>query len=148
MSTPDQPQPDRRQFLSTVTEAALKIAVVAAVAPALDACGDATGARGGTIVVDVSALTQDGQALMTQSDGPDGAPVVVVRQSASEFLALSTVCTHQGCLLDSPSNGIMFCPCHGSEFNLQGAVVRGPAQSSLARFSVSFDATTDKLTIT
>jgi Rieske Fe-S protein len=140
--------PDRRMFLTVVADAALKLTAVAALAPALQGCADATGAGGGgPLQVNVSGLTQDGQVLVTSGNGPDGAPVVVVRQAAGEFVALSTVCTHQGCIVDDPSSGVMLCPCHGSEFNLQGAVLRGPAQAPLARFTVTLDAATNTLTI-
>lgn len=140
-------QPDRRQFLVQISRSALTMAA----ASALHGCGDATGSGGGggsPLTVDVSALTQDGQALVTATNGPGGAPVLVVREAAGTFRALSMVCTHEGCSLNDPSGGEMFCPCHGSRFDLQGNVLRGPANRSLAVLSNSFDATTDKLTIT
>ena len=43
---------------------------------------------------------------------------------------LSGICPHQGCTVMAESNGF-YCPCHGSEFTLTGALVRGPAASGL-----------------
>jgi Rieske Fe-S protein len=142
--------PDRRQFLTQITGTAITLAAAAALTSSAEGCGDAASvsSAGGTLSVDVSGLTQDGQSLVS-NNGPEGAPVLVVRQSASEYEAFWMVCTHQGCILDNPSsNGVMFCPCHGSEFNSQGAVLRGPASQALTRFTTAFDATTGKITVT
>jgi cytochrome b6-f complex iron-sulfur subunit len=50
--------------------------------------------------------------------------------SQSGFSALSLVCTHLGCTVESQADGFT-CPCHGSRFDLQGNVSRGPAGKSL-----------------
>ena len=46
------------------------------------------------------------------------------------FAALSLLCTHLGCTVESKPDGFA-CPCHGSMFDLQGNVTRGPAGKSL-----------------
>ena len=46
------------------------------------------------------------------------------------FSALSLVCTHLGCTVESQTDGFT-CPCHGSKFDLQGNVRRGPAGKAL-----------------
>ena len=46
------------------------------------------------------------------------------------FSALSLVCTHLGCTVENSSQGFA-CPCHGSRFDLQGKVLRGPASKPL-----------------
>jgi len=41
-------------------------------------------------------------------------------------------CTHLGCRIQSDAAGEAFeCPCHGSRFDLDGRVTRGPAKSNL-----------------
>ena len=59
-------------------------------------------------------------------------------------------CTHAGCTLALPgsSGGQLFCPCHGSLFTVQGAVVQGPASASLHKFAASIDATNNQVDIT
>jgi cytochrome b6-f complex iron-sulfur subunit len=48
----------------------------------------------------------------------------------SGFSAISLVCTHLGCTVESKPEGFA-CPCHGSRFDLQGNVTRGPAEKLL-----------------
>lgn len=49
--------------------------------------------------------------------------------------ALSLVCTHLGCTV-SVAGGRLSCPCHGSEFDRQGRVLKGPADRALLRLEV------------
>jgi cytochrome b6-f complex iron-sulfur subunit len=52
-------------------------------------------------------------------------------------LALYKVCTHLGCLYAwRDQEGKFICPCHGSQFEYDGAYIRGPAPRSLDRFVV------------
>ena len=50
--------------------------------------------------------------------------------------ALSTVCTHLGCVVAHTTDGFQ-CPCHGSKFDLDGRVLHGPAPKGLPWFNVS-----------
>ncbi|TYB32878.1 MAG: ubiquinol-cytochrome c reductase iron-sulfur subunit [Flexistipes sinusarabici] len=43
---------------------------------------------------------------------------------------LSIKCTHLGCTLNVAGD-IFKCPCHGSEFKLNGEVIKGPASRDL-----------------
>ncbi len=56
-------------------------------------------------------------------------PAVVIR-TENGFSAISLVCTHLGCTVESKPEGFA-CPCHGSRFDTQGKVSRGPAQKNL-----------------
>lgn len=49
--------------------------------------------------------------------------------------ALSLVCTHLGCTV-TVSAAELACPCHGSVFDRQGRVLKGPADRSLRRLVV------------
>ena len=68
-------------------------------------------------------------------------PVIINRGANDTFHALSSRCTHQGCVvepLDSSTDRIN-CPCHGSVYAIDGKRVSGPAPSALTRYTVTFD---------
>jgi len=77
--------------------------------------------------------------------------VIVVRTAAGDlegsFVALSLICTHQGCTVgfDSVATGFK-CPCHGSEYNITGGVTQGPAPAALTKYKVTI--TDNILTVT
>jgi cytochrome b6-f complex iron-sulfur subunit len=66
-----------------------------------------------------------------------GAPVFIGHDEAGVY-AMTSTCTHEGC--DMSSDGTVtnriICQCHGSEFDLNGGVVRGPASLPLTHFAV------------
>lgn len=66
----------------------------------------------------------EGQAFV-----PPGHSVAVFRDAEGVF-AISTVCTHLGCIVKSMGEGFE-CPCHGSQFAADGSVVKGPAPKAL-----------------
>lgn len=47
------------------------------------------------------------------------------------FYAISSVCTHLGCIAERDEQGAFSCPCHGSRFDEQGLVLGGPAPKGL-----------------
>lgn len=47
------------------------------------------------------------------------------------FHALSSVCTHLGCIAERAGEGGFLCPCHGSVFGPEGDVIGGPAPRGL-----------------
>jgi cytochrome b6-f complex iron-sulfur subunit len=52
-------------------------------------------------------------------------------RGAEGFHAISSVCTHLGCIAERAENGEFSCPCHGSRFAADGAVTGGPAPRGL-----------------
>lgn len=75
----------------------------------------------------------------------DGEPVCIGRDSAGVY-AMTLTCTHAGCDIGemgtvSPQ-GLM-CGCHGSRFDANGNVVRGPATTPLDHFAVTVDSAGD-----
>jgi len=57
-------------------------------------------------------------------------PPALLIHTENGFSALSLVCTHLGCTLENDTEGFA-CPCHGSRFNVDGAVIHDPAEKSL-----------------
>lgn len=73
-------------------------------------------------------------------DYPAGYPCVLFKRSDGSLAAYSLLCTHVCCETTfEPSSNIFYCPCHGSEFNSLGQVVRGPASVSLPTITLSVD---------
>ncbi len=68
---------------------------------------------------------------------PDGweDPVYLLTLDGGGFAALSSICTHRGCTVDLGGPGLA-CPCHGSQYDREGKVVRGPANRALTRYPV------------
>ena len=61
--------------------------------------------------------------------------ICIVREG-NNFAALSTTCTHLGCIVGVSETGFA-CPCHGSRFDQDGNVTGGPAPKQLAWYQVS-----------
>jgi len=99
----------------------------------LPACGQQTGSppSGPIAVGNMSALAVGAMLVMSN---------VVVARDANGVYAMSAVCTHAGCLLDDSSPQIsagLSCPCHGSMFDGDGNVTRGPARAPLQHYAVT-----------
>ena len=71
---------------------------------------------------------------------PAGRSTALFRDAEGVY-AISIVCTHLGCIVKPTANGFE-CPCHGSGFARDGAVVRGPAPQPLAWVKVTADGST------
>ena len=61
--------------------------------------------------------------------------VCVVREG-NKLAAISTTCTHLGCIVGISDTGFA-CPCHGSRFDQDGNVTGGPAPAPLPWFKLS-----------
>lgn len=71
-----------------------------------------------------------GQAVV-----PEGRSVAVFRDEEGVY-AISTICTHLGCVVRVTPEGFE-CPCHGSRFAADGSVLKGPAPKPLPWRKVS-----------
>jgi Rieske Fe-S protein len=60
---------------------------------------------------------------------------LLVRLTASEFVAFNQKCTHLSCaVIPRPAEGSFFCPCHEGRFDLRtGRATSGPPQRPLTR---------------
>ena len=56
--------------------------------------------------------------------------VFIIRRGDTLF-ALSSMCTHKRCRLKAQPDRTFYCPCHGSSFDPDGHVTRGPALRDL-----------------
>jgi cytochrome b6-f complex iron-sulfur subunit len=92
----------------------------------------------GTITLTIDAnspLAAVGSAALVQASNSS---LLVARTGQDTFAAVTAICTHQACTITGYNNQIYTCPCHGSQFNTSGRVVRGPATSALRTFQTQF----------
>jgi len=64
---------------------------------------------------------------------------VFVQRKGTGYRAMSAVCTHLGCTVnpDEKAGRGFRCPCHGSVFDEDGRVLKGPAPAPLPCYAVS-----------
>lgn len=98
---------------------------------------------GGNVCIDLTAM---GVAGLSKDNGTvlvalPGDRVVVIRKSATEYIVVSNICTHAACTAHYDGSSKMACPCHGSQFQLTGEVIRGPATRPLRAYTATVDGT-------
>jgi Rieske Fe-S protein len=124
--------PSRRALL----RGAAAVGVVGAAAVGLAACssGSSSGASAsGPVTLGAASAVPVGSGTLYRSQ-----QIVVTQPTTGAFKAFSAVCTHQGCIVDGVTHGVIQCPCHGSQFNIStGAVVTGPATKPLPSRTVT-----------
>jgi Rieske Fe-S protein len=68
--------------------------------------------------------------------------VLLGRIDANRIRALNGICTHQGCIISRVAGPALECPCHGSQYDQNGIVLRGPATAALPLLATTFDGVT------
>lgn len=96
---------------------------------------------------DVPALMNVGGTYTAQPQGLADT-LIVVRVNATTVAALSAICTHQGCSVEyAASNNDFECPCHGSRFDINGAVTAAPATTPIRKYTAVVDAQSVTITV-
>jgi thiosulfate dehydrogenase (quinone) large subunit len=99
----------------------------------LAACSNSTGASGPTEEELATATPSSGQSskvVATAADVPvggvfkftdpnSGMPAYLLQPAAGTFIAYSSKCTHEGCVIDAfPDANAFKCACHGAKYDL------------------------------
>lgn len=131
----------------------LQLAAACAGASALSACAGvatfraASPSGGGHVEVpraEFARLALERGAIRVESAAlPE--PVILLEVDGG-FRALGSTCTHQQCAV-RPAKTFLRCGCHGSTFDLSGAVVRGPAPRELPLYATTADDATIRIAI-
>lgn len=129
---------DRKSFLSSLGLSAGTVLV----ASCLGGCSkpDSPGSGSTPATVDFTLdLSQPANAALRTAGGylySNG--VIVAKTLAGDIIAVSQTCTHQGVSVQFVgSNNSFFCPGHGAGFSTSGAVINGPATTSLKKYTVT-----------
>jgi len=104
------------------------------------ACGCQS--TGGPAVAPVPREVDAGPVAQFQSPGvydkfkSEGFFVV---RNQDRLFALSAICTHRQCPIDTAPGQSYRCKCHGSTFDPSGKVTKGPASQDLPTFATTID---------
>lgn len=86
-------------------------------------------------------LKNNGNALLSGD-------IIVARTKDGAFIALAKACTHEGTTVNFQSSNNRFnCANHGSNFDLTGKVINGPAASALKQYTTTFDSAKNTLKV-
>jgi len=101
--------------------------------------------NGNDIVVNLkdtknSALANVGGCVYLDDDN------ILIRTSLTQFAAVNLICTHKGCTVEVNGNKFV-CPCHGSEYALDGKVTEGPAKKDLKTYNAVYNPTNETVTV-
>lgn len=141
----DVPDMGRRQFMNLLTFGTITGTALGALYPVVKyfippSSGGTGGgvtakdALGNDIVVSKFLASHNtGDRVLAQGLKGDPTYIVVEGDQAVANYGINAVCTHLGCVVPWNVNENKFmCPCHGSQYDNTGKVVRGPAPLSLA----------------
>lgn len=141
----DVPSMGRRQFMNFLTFGAVTGTALGALYPVVKYfIPPSSGAAGGGVTAkdalgnDISVSNflsthKAGDRVLAQGLKGDPTYLVVENDSTLASYGINAVCTHLGCVVPwNASENKFMCPCHGSQYDSTGKVVRGPAPLSLA----------------
>jgi cytochrome b6-f complex iron-sulfur subunit len=160
LSSSDVPDMGRRQFMNLLTFGTITGVAAGALYPVVKYFipPSSGGAGGGTVAKDALGndviasefIANHNAGDRTLAQGLKGDPTYIVVQGDKTIASygINAVCTHLGCVVPwNASEDKFICPCHGSQYNAEGKVVRGPAPLSLALVHTTVD-DSDKVVFT
>lgn len=129
---------NRRDFLNT-SSGLLGAAVIAQL---VESCskGEMVPTPTAGFSVDLSipangALKTAGGFILTKG-------IYIICTASSTYVALSSICTHQGCTVSYGATSKQFsCPCHGGLYDITGKVLGGPPPAPLKQYQVTLSGT-------
>jgi len=155
----DVPDMGRRQFMNLLTFGAVTGTALGALYPVVKYFIPPSSGSSSSGVTAKDALGNDisvteflgthapGDHVLAQGLKGDPTYIVVKEDKSLADFGINAVCTHLGCVVPwNASENKFMCPCHGSQYDVNGKVVRGPAPLSLALVHATVDG--DKINFT
>ena len=66
--------------------------------------------------------------------------LLLIRDTPNDVRALDPICTHKQCVVKyRPAEHMIRCPCHGSQYALDGRVLHGPAPRPLGTYPAALE---------
>ena len=147
---PDMP---RRSTMNAILVGAVGVSTLGLAVPYLSFFVPRTGGGAGGGLIARDALGNDvtvagwkdshqgGARELVQGLKGDATYLILDEAKNLSDFALNAVCTHLGCVVPwNKAENKYMCPCHGSQYNKDGKVIRGPAPLSLALAHVETNA--------
>jgi Rieske Fe-S protein len=128
----------RREFVERSVGAVLSLSVLSACASLATRTITPVDGALRLALVQYPELTSEGGSLKVVPRGATD-PIYVLALGQRRFAALSPICTHLGCTVEIEQARLV-CPCHGSTYDREGKVLRGPAEEALASYRVALTA--------
>lgn len=72
---------------------------------------------------------------------------IILNKDDNDLKIFSSRCTHLGCKINKLEDGKLICPCHGSQFDPHGKVLKGPAAYSLKQLNYKTDPKTKEIIV-
>ena len=127
-----QPCIDRRAFVERSLGAVLGTSLLTACASLVTRTVTPVDGTLRLALVHYPELAADGGSLKVIPKG-SSEPIYVLALGDRRYAALSPICTHLGCTVEIEQTRLV-CPCHGSTYDREGKVLRGPAEEALASY--------------
>ena len=152
MTPSDVPSMGRRQFMNLLTFGTATGVALGALYPVANYFMPlrAGGGTGGTTAKDELGNTVTSSSWLANHPSGDrslvqglkGDPTYLIVEGDNSIgdFGINAICTHLGCVVPWNSGANKYiCPCHGSQYDANGKVVRGPAPLSLALAHVDIE---------
>jgi Rieske Fe-S protein len=128
----------RRDFLKDSCKACAGTSMVGLLMTQLSSCASLpvykSNLSAATVDVPLASFAESNMVIVRDMQTPFD--IVVVKKSATEYNALYLKCTHRENPVSATKTGL-YCPEHGSTFDLDGNVTKEPAPAPLKRFATT-----------
>ena len=100
----------------------------------------ARAARAGKLAIGMDKLEKLKDVGSSMTIKLKGRMVMFIRDAEDSVSGFDPTCTHQQCTVEHKAGSDKIeCPCHGSIYDLEGNVLKGPAETALHRFETSLE---------
>ena len=122
----------RREFVERSVGAVLSLSVLGACASLVTRTVTPVDGALRLALVHYPELTAEGGSIKVIAKGATD-PIYVLSLGQRRYAAVSPICTHLGCTVEIEQARLV-CPCHGSTYDREGKVLRGPAEEALTSY--------------
>lgn len=104
----------------------------------------------GRLTKNISDYNFRKQSVVLPNDFSNGVNLqkdFIIIKNGDKIKVFSSRCSHLGCRINNVNQNIFTCPCHGSQFDLNGNPIKGPAAKNLTALNYKIDKDKNLITI-